>query len=797
MSKSKSTEIKYAMVRPDVDGDRETNKGGIRSEDQFTMTFGEFYEQLKSLKMVTDNKHNAPYIYPLTFRDDDDVGRMEWNGQDDCIRKKWMYGEDYTMIVADHDGGMTIEEAEQRYSEYAYVLHTSFSHNSPDGKGDIGPRFRMYFPLKRHMAVEEHHERRDAIFTDFLDTARVDNSNSSRARGYVAPVARKGYEDEFYMTYNDGKLLDALAFKRDQKIIDREKKISKQVGKVFSPSTQADKVKLAEMIFYIFEDGVEYDPWYKFINSMVAAEFDENWIKNLSDGSYGSIEFINNSLQNIDPDDRAIGSLIRLVQENGYPEFSLNNTSVNVVDTVLEDMVAKSKANKAARVAADVDIDDDDDEEEEESPIVKYTHEHCAPIELHDGETFIKSPKGTGKTYQLKSLVEKARAKGLSVLNIGHRISLLADQSTRIGLDNYKDSTGTDLQSSDELAICINSLRRIEERVIFGKGYDIVLIDECEQVIRTLAQKKGTIHSKDRAMIARLFYRIIKCAKQVVCLDADLGMITVETLMMIRGEVDIDDSMVLPNMIFQENEYKVSGKCIDVYENQVNIENHINRCVKSGDSVFVTTNSKNWVMAFSTHLRDRGIRHTAIHGDNSDTIEILDYIKYLGSLSEGEKFEGEIVLATPSIGTGVDIQGSFDHVIGIFNFNNITHSDFDQQMARVRHGGEYSAFVTKRQCSDCVDVDVIRDLLARNAALVEELCSDIPKKDSSWYEFLKEIHVKVVAADNLAKNYVFGNYVRMKRDQGWKVNYLGKSRRIGKSVYPQQKRRADRTTLII
>jgi hypothetical protein len=173
-----------------------------------------------------------------------------------------------------------------------------------------------------------------------------------------------------------------------------------------------------------------------------------------------------------------------------------------------------------------------------------------APITYEPGVTLVKSAKGTGKTAAVASLVADVKNgrfppsmakkdKPKSIILIGHRRTLLSEAARRIGLPYYLDLKGTGQTAAlNELAVCLDSLPKFVE----GGGpsgrksptYDLVIIDESEQVLShligdTIAKRHGGV---ERCYDALSF--VIRNAKAVVALDADLGMLTTHALRYLR-----------------------------------------------------------------------------------------------------------------------------------------------------------------------------------------------------------------------------------------------------------------------
>ncbi|MDD7803731.1 hypothetical protein [Ralstonia solanacearum] len=106
-------------------------------------------------------------------------------------------------------------------------------------------------------------------------------------------------------------------------------------------------------------------------------------------------------------------------------------------------------------------------------------------LSLEPGVTFIRSPKGSGKSEQLKRISRQCEERGQSVLLVGHRQALLLDLSNRLDLTPYiyfDDGKVKNNQPVDRYAICVDSMGRLLKPHL--RKYDVVIIDEAEQVFR-------------------------------------------------------------------------------------------------------------------------------------------------------------------------------------------------------------------------------------------------------------------------------------------------------------------------
>ena len=183
--------------------------------------------------------------------------------------------------------------------------------------------------------------------------------------------------------------------------------------------------------------------------------------------------------------------------------------------------------------------------------------------ELPRGLTFIKSPKGTGKTFSLPRMfepfirhtpserlshldwfeenqdpgerpIDQSYDTGFSILLIGHRQALIREMCQRLRLHCYLDdeseygvaeSVLRDKQT--RYGICLDSLRKIRR-----KDYDLIIIDESEQVLSHFFS--DTMANRRQETFA-FFQSLLRASPRVICLDADLSWITFNTVTKIAG----------------------------------------------------------------------------------------------------------------------------------------------------------------------------------------------------------------------------------------------------------------------
>jgi hypothetical protein len=400
---------------------------------------------------------------------------------------------------------------------------------------------------------------------------------------------------------------------------------------------------------------------------------------------------------------------------------------------------------------------------------------YLPPLKFRKGVTLIRSPMGTGKTESAVSLVQECKAGGFSVLVIGHRRSLLRTLAQRLGLDLYfetiaEDDSAADFQAvdvTDGYAICLDSVpTRLQPAV---HKFDVVIIDEAEQVIRHLAG--GTLKDK-RRLAYETFGHYVKVASAVYLMDAHLDALT---LSFVTRTVDPS-----ADVRFIVNEPPVEQRHFDLMPTRESVVGKLAAAVAEGKKCYMATNSKRRAIAtalwLQAHWPDK--RVVAITQENAQQPKVQDL---LGNLAEEFEFgrDGEkaldVLIGSPAIGTGIDITFDggavgVDHVFGIFEAGVTTHFDVDQQLARVRNPGNVSVWV----CPETLNFETapeavlreLRNTVARTDGFVGFDRSGGPIFTEHDRPFI-ELWSEIAATERTSKNALIDNWTALRERDGW------------------------------
>ncbi|WP_162742232.1 plasmid replication protein, CyRepA1 family [Nitratireductor sp. OM-1] len=422
--------------------------------------------------------------------------------------------------------------------------------------------------------------------------------------------------------------------------------------------------------------------------------------------------------------------------------------------------------NAAEKIAADKS--DELDEvfwrpETRPGEIEFLNQQYVSVAPANPGVTFIKSPKGTGKTEFLKEIISK---KAKSVLLIGHRRSLIRQMCDRLGLDCYLDeieNPQTRTDGREFYGISLDSIQRVQRL----KQYDYVLIDESEQVLAHFLS--DTISSKRQRIFVHL-RQLIASAKHVIALDADLGWISFNNISLWAREVKKDTPIKLCI-----NQHESAGRKIEMYPSSKAIAGDIESSVNAGYKVFVTSNSKTTVDKIHASITKRfgkKKKSILITSATTNTDKVKDF---LGDPAI-QSLKYDAVFASPSISSGVDIsfpdnEQIFDVVYGLFENGITSHFDCDQQLSRVRHPKAIKVYVSGRRhfydtCADTVMNDAVQsDLMEHLLTGLDQYGQPVFAKSDPLLQLVTPILTQNRASMNDLRN----NFIDYKERQGFTV----------------------------
>jgi hypothetical protein len=428
----------------------------------------------------------------------------------------------------------------------------------------------------------------------------------------------------------------------------------------------------------------------------------------------------------------------------------------------------------------------------------KYGATFLPGLIYEPGITLVKSPKGSGKTQALRAMLDEIRAgrykQGIprkdqprSVLLIGHRQSLIREAAATLGLRCYLDPADEIDGRMRTLAVCLDSLPKYNEpyierfdgkRPIYRRDppFDLIIIDESEQVLGHLLSQ--TIENRmgiDRCFDS-LMYEVAN-AKAVTALDADLGLATTHALRTMRPQ----DWASRCRIVYNAPVLPVQKRVMRLYKNRRFLERQVIEAVKRGQRCFIVSNSKKFIDGAHRMILNEcgdGIVMRVITSDNSRDEATLRFLANIKT----EFLNVQVVLGSPSIGTGIDItfpdgECRVDRVFGFFYPFVNTHTDIDQQLSRVRNPGMLDVWISPATYNYTCDVEVIKDDLGR-AYTVQRAVTG--RRDDGMVEYnpdhpLLMICAHVTALQRASKNRLVELFCALREANGWAVEWVAET----------------------
>ncbi|MGG6284559.1 plasmid replication protein, CyRepA1 family [Leptolyngbya sp. AN03gr2] len=337
-------------------------------------------------------------------------------------------------------------------------------------------------------------------------------------------------------------------------------------------------------------------------------------------------------------------------------------------------------------------------------PNVKVNAKYLPDIAFPQaGAIFLKSPKGTGKSYQLANIVKEAIDKDRRVLNITHRINLGKALCQDMGLPWIDDLTSP----TNSFGLCIDSLHPESKAKINIADYAgaTVVMDEIEQLYehllnsRTCKNKRGEILKTLRG----LFQFVIMTGGRIVFADADLSDYSIRFFHELMGEVQTEIFVVhnayseggyravvfdqpAPNHLLNEVAAAFRDTAADEDTGKPKARLYVACDAQKHGSQNGTINLEAWFGKKFPNARILRIDSNSLGDKDHPAYKCIDRINEI-------ILAYDIVITSPSVGTGVSIGSNdrakeptplFGAVIGVFN-GVIAENSIRQALMRVRN----------------------------------------------------------------------------------------------------------------
>ena len=356
---------------------------------------------------------------------------------------------------------------------------------------------------------------------------------------------------------------------------------------------------------------------------------------------------------------------------------------------------------------------------------------------------FIKSPTGTGKTTYLKNLIAKMNIN--NILSITSRVNLAGEHVKHLQLEFYQNITN--FENCNKLVIQLESLIKCDYD-LYKDG--IIILDEINSLLSHL--RSPTLDGRRKNVYLYLI-ELIKNAKYVICMDADLADWNIKFL----NEIKKESYIVYYNKI----KNKLNNQVI-IYNNQ---QVMINKMIKQ------IQNNEYFISCFdSLKKMNIIIDYLAKFGNKKDWLIYSSETHY--GLIDTSLWKNKFVFFTPTIIYGID----YNHEeVDVFSFIHKTHLNplqIYQMISRARKQKTVNIYCKLKEYKN--KYQSVEDVIEEIALYEKNFNYMIPEYNK--YVDIEDNPYKIMYynykfMDSILKTNIRGYLIDMLEEKGYTVEY--------------------------
>ena len=299
----------------------------------------------------------------------------------------------------------------------------------------------------------------------------------------------------------------------------------------------------------------------------------------------------------------------------------------------------------------------------------------------------VKSPKGTGKTELSAQQITPAIERGQSVLVVTHRIQLAKALADRFGINHIEEVRSSATGGLFGYALCVDSLHPKSQARFNPEAWEgaVIVIDEAEQVLWHMLNS-NTCKSNRVAILEtfeRLMTTVANSGGTIYLSDADLSPVSIEYIRTLTNH-----QMPLSLIINTHNPNQGKRKLI-TYKNEGQLVKQAMVAIERGENIIIHCSSQKVKSTWSPqNIHKVLLKHfpkLKVLIIDRETVAEKGHPAY-GCIEHINQVvtDYQVVLASPTIETGISIDGShFNSVWAIANGVQ-TVDGFCQTIERVR-----------------------------------------------------------------------------------------------------------------
>jgi Origin of replication binding protein len=709
--------------------------------------------RLTKKPVVTTDRESLkwPLFVPFKMLTEEEGAQMRETGFGLLYSRRKANIQSMNVLVLDYDNDpklnrptLTFDEAIKRFDGLACAIYTSYNHKNTY-KGSVD-KFRVVLPLLETIEIEDVEARKEALIKLFPE---ADPASFVPSQPFYVPVAHPDRVQLHRSHEGAGDWFDLMSLEPKAPTPQKAPTaIYKQTGETYD-----------DLPFIKLKDGITYraDELY---HSMQEGYENRRGCYRIGAPDKKPGCWVQRFGSGLSYHDGGSKTFIKVMKAHKVRDLDNPEDDIEVETTKLwtrkpPTKVTTPKSTKSKKA--------DLIEYPEGKVELLKLNQRFLPDDLHlrvppEGITYIRSPKGTGKTEVLKRLTEEASKNGESVLMLGHRVYLLRNLATRTNLDYYRDLN--DGETTSSMALCMNSLTRIDQET--DTPYDTVIIDESEQVFQALISK--TLYKELSTVWNNLLW-VFKKAKRIICLDADLSSeLTMEMIKEIRGERSHD------SVFGVINDFRIGeGQTTKLYEKRMHLLADALDSIFHGEKVFIACNNRKFATVVDAIVKNMGKTSLLVTAETNETEETQDFIE--NPTEQSKKYD--VVVSSPTLSTGVSIDGKhFTKVYGFFGINPGTFQDVDQAISRVRNCSDVSVWIQghneKHEIHDGKEREIYDKTLDRERGTLKRIYDEDVKLTQGQLKWAA-IYARIVYMMEIWSTNKDEQFCAMRRELGFDI----------------------------
>jgi len=433
-----------------------------------------------------------------------------------------------------------------------------------------------------------------------------------------------------------------------------------------------------------------------------------------------------------------------------------------------EEVVDLREDFRAALAAHDVDC-------------VVYSEPRCRPFvwpmvwtEQDKSTLFVRSPLGSGKSTQMRAMIDKLDATDRVVI-LSFRVSFTLELQSTLQVFQRYDTISTDeMRHAQRLIVQIDSLHRLGGSKL--PTYDVLLVDESESIFKQLlsTEMKHDVRAPNTAILTAL----LNNTPRALFLDGNMSSRTIELALRYR-----DASGAAAQM----NTYKARADTTMRYSfSRPVVDHELKKDLDAGHKVFIASSSKKSVKRLADWIKQayptKRVEVITSEAEQKRKVEFgLNYKTIIPTL--------DVLIVSPTITAGISFDDPtyFHRRYGYYDADHskINHLTAVHQQYRVRDVASNDSIICFGGAAPVpykvahlptdvtglraalLDRQITKKIERQLAFEFDDGGNKLYKEDLHFHSYLRKERLDTIARNNFA-----GNYLLLEKQAGCTITAL-------------------------